>query len=125
MKIIQTFVAAIVLLTAFATMAQTYGRISQNDDYLLSQKERIRLSLTKCPGGDRRIFVIGNRPDTNRCVNLHYHVRDQWGGHVDHDRIKNYVGGASCYGDSKPIQNLGNLPIEQLQVSVDDVSYCD
>lgn len=127
MKTRHISVALIAIFATFPAMTQTHGRFALNDSYLSSQRDGIELSLTKCPGGNGKIFVIGTRPDTNRCVNVHYRINYRvygMGGAAHYDSIKNFVGGESCYGDSKAIPNSEKYEVEQLGVAVEDVSYC-
>ncbi|SBV37323.1 exported hypothetical protein [uncultured Stenotrophomonas sp.] len=90
----------------------------------------IRLSATTCPGGGNKAFVIGHRPDIKECIDIDYDANcpTRYGSSYPiSGTIKNFVGGASCYGDSHEIKNASKLDCEpeKMRVWVTAVRYCE
>lgn len=89
----------------------------------------IRLSATTCPGGGNKPFVIGHRPNINECIDIDYSANcpTQYGSsYPASGTIRNFVGGASCFGDSHEIKSKFTLNCEpeEMRVYVTDVRYC-
>ena len=90
----------------------------------------IRLSATTCPGGGNKAFVIGRRPDIRECIDIDYSANcptRHGSSYPVSGTIKNFVGGASCYGDSHEIKRAFTLDCEpeEMRVWVTDVRYCE
>lgn len=124
MKYKRVWLASTILAgSAFSLAAQHWT----SDSYLQTQMNGIQLSATTCPGGGNRPFVVGTRPDVDRCVNVSYRASCPGPQHAYVEgQIKNYVGGASCYGDSHKMDPgwLKCSP-EEMKVWLTDVTYCN
>ncbi len=87
----------------------------------------IRLSATTCPGGGNRPFVIGTRADVNHCIDVDFRASCPGPNNAYAEgTLRNFVGGASCYGDSQEINpGLMTCKPEDMKVWVTNMRYCN
>lgn len=118
------------LLALLVASAATFAQSWLPSKPPITLRTEIRLSATTCPGGGNKPFVIGRRPDIKECIDIDYSANcptRRGGSYPVSGTIKNFVGGASCYGDSHEIKRAFTLDCEpeEMNVWVTEVRYCE
>ena len=123
----KTMPSALIMLAMLCMPSASSAQHWTTDLYLSKQFNDIKLSATSCPGGGTRVFVIGHRSDVNKCIDVDYRAQCP-GPHNSYAQgtMRNYVGGASCYGDSSEMRRALSMTCqpEDMKVWVTDVRYC-
>nr|WP_298728529.1 hypothetical protein [uncultured Steroidobacter sp.] len=97
------------------------------ENYLAAEARSIRMRAISCDG---RYQATGSQPNVRprlaNCLRVSYEARcpgtPQGMGIAD--RINNYVGGASCYGETRELPGRLNCPVDAVIVEVTEVSLC-
>jgi hypothetical protein len=94
-------------------------------DHLAALKQGIRLRATKCPGGEGKYYVTGNKPSGLKseatCIDVFFQASCPGVTASSRGVLGTFIGMSGCLGDLKEIDPKPGCPVEQVQVVVTDV----